>query len=170
MYWVYERCKNINVIKVRRVKMIKKRFPVFYEGKKMVWATGTAVWGAGGFVFLSGTEGQTKAVSLIEEGIAPQIRLAMEKIKERLEEFGTSLDNICHLWYYIVGSEFPNGVANDPKWQEAAKVIDEFFKENCPDFAFDRNPPASTLIGVSGLGAKGQLIEVMVIAALPPLT
>jgi len=149
--------------------MIKKRFPIYYEGQKMSWTTGTAVWGAGGFVFLSGSEGQIKAASIIEEGIVPQTKLTLEKIKQRLEDFGTSLDNICHLWIYLVG-QFPDGVEADPIWQESFKATDEFWEENCPDFTSYRNPPAATLIGVPALAAKGQLIEIMAIAALPPLT
>ncbi len=149
--------------------MIKKRFNVYYEGKQMTWGSGTAVWGAGGFVFLAGTEGQTKAESIIEEGMAAQMKLSLEKIKERLDEFGTTLDNICHLWIYVVG-EFPEGVANSQLWHEARQARDEFWEENCPDLASFRNPTACTVIGVSGLGAKGQLIEITAIAALPPLT
>ena len=150
--------------------MIKKSFPIYYEGKRMLWPTGVAVWGAGGFVFLSGTEGQTKAKWEIEEGMAAQTRLTLEKIKERLEQFGTSPNNICHMWIYIVGSEFPDGVGADPRWREVGKVIGDFWKENCPALRWDSNPPASTLLGISGLAAKGQLIEITVIAALPPET
>ncbi|MFC2018460.1 RidA family protein [Chloroflexota bacterium] len=149
--------------------MLKKRFPVYYEGTKMRWATGTAVWGAPGYCFLSGTEGQKGPESIIEEGMKEQTRLSLEKMKERLEDFGTTLDNICHLWYYIVGSDFPNGVAPDPKFVEAAGAIDEFWAKYCPDFCWKENPPPSTLVGVSGLGARGQLIEIMCIAAVPPL-
>jgi len=98
----------------------------------MVWPTGVALSGAAGFVFLSGAEGQTKAVWEIEEGMAGQTRLTLEKIKERLEQFGTSLNNICHMWIYIVGSEFPDGVGADPKWREAAEVTGDFWKGNCP--------------------------------------
>ena len=129
------------------------------------------VWDAGGFVFLSGSEGETKAESVIDAGVGieAQTRLTMEKIKDRLEDFGTSLDNICHMWYYIVG-EFPKGVNANPVTQKAFKVIDEFWEEHCPQFVSHRNPPAGTLLGISGLGAEGQLIEITVIAALPPLT
>lgn len=147
--------------------MIKKRFPVYYQGKMMPWGSGTAVWGAGGFVFLAGTEGQIKAESVIEEGMAAQTRLTLEKIKQRLEEFGTTLDNLCHLWVYIVG-DFPDGAVADAKYQELRKARDAFWAENCPDFL--SNPPPSTLVPVPALGAKGQLVEITAIAALPPLT
>lgn len=150
--------------------MIKKRFPVFYGGKKMTWSTGTAVWGAGGFVFLSGTEGRNPETDEAVEGIAAQTKMCLVKIKERLEQFGTSLDNICHLWFYIAGPDFPDGVVNDPKWIEARKARREFWLENgCPDFVEEKNPPGSTLLGISSLARKDMLIEITVIAALPPL-
>jgi len=150
--------------------MIKKSFPIYYEGKRMLWPTGVAVWGAGGFVFLSGTEGQTKAKWVIEEGMAEQTRLSLQKLKDRLEDFGTSLENICHLWIYIVAKEFPDGIGGDPNFPEATKVIGEFWQKHAPELTFKRNPPPSSLIGVSGLACKGQLIEIVAIAALPPLT
>ena len=155
----------------RRVRVIKKSFRVFHANKLMPWATGTAVWGAGGFVFLSGAEGRDPDTDAVVEGIAAQAKLALKKIKERLEEFGTSLDNICHIWYYIKGPEFPNGISEDPKWVEARKAIDEFWVENgYPDLVREKNPPAATLLGISSLALKDMLIEITVVAALPPLT
>ena len=151
--------------------MLKKRHRVFHGGQLMPWATGTAVWGAGGFVFLSGTEGRSPDTDEVVEGIGAQTKMCMTKIKERLEEFGTSLDNICLTWKYIRGPEFPEGVQNDPKWAEVSKAIDEFWVENgYPDFVSSKNPLPGTLIGVSSLALKEMLIEITCIAALPPLT
>ena len=151
--------------------MIKKRFPVFHGQQHMPWATGTAVWGAGGFVFLSGTAGTSPDTNKVVEGMAAQAKISMMKIKERLEEFGTSLDNICHLWYYVKGPEFPEGVHNDPKWAEASKAIDEFWLESgYPELVSDREPLPSTLLGISSLARKEMLIEITAIAALPPLS
>lgn len=151
--------------------MIRKRFPVFHGGKKMPWAAGTAVWGAGGFVFLAGTEGRSPDDDHVVEGIGAQAKMCMQKIKERLEEFGTNLDNICHLWYYIKGPDFPEGVEFGPKWKEAKKAIDEFFIENgYPHLVKARNPVPGTLLGISSLAHKDMLIEITCIAALPPLT
>lgn len=153
-------------------KMTKKipGFPVYHAGKKMAWTTGHAVWNMGGIVFLSGAEGRDPDTDIAREGIAAQTKLALEKIKTRLEEFGTSLDNILHLWYYIVGPEFPNGVQYDPKFKDVSKVLDEFWKENgVPQFCSENYPPAATLLGISGLGQKEMLIEIQAVAALPPL-
>ncbi len=150
--------------------MIKKSFRVFHGKELMPWSTGMAVWGAGGFVFLSGAEGIDSDTDTVVEGIGAQTRLAMGKIKERLEEFGTSLDNICHMWIYIAGPEFPDAVVGDPRVQEYRKVREEFWDQYCPQFRSDRKPPASTLLGVSSLARKGMHIEITVVAALPPLT
>jgi len=43
----------------------------------------------------------------VVEGAAAQTRLALEKMKERLEEMGSSLDNIVKLMMYVVGPDFP---------------------------------------------------------------
>lgn len=136
----------------------------------MPWSTGMAVWGAGGFVFLSGAEGRNPDTDVVVEGMSAQTKLALKKIKERLEEFGTSLDNICHMWFYIKGPEFPNGVVEDPKCIEMKKAADEFWVENgYPDLVREQNPPAATLLGISSLALKDMLVEITVIAALPPL-
>ena len=151
--------------------MIIKRLPVFHGGKQMPWSKGMAVQEAGGFVFLSGAEGRDPNTDAVPEGIGAQTRTTMEKIKARLKEFGTSPDNICHVWYYIKGPEFPNGVQEDPKWLEAVKARDEFWVENgYPDLVAMKNPLPGTLLGISSLAKKDMLIEITVIAALPPLT
>jgi enamine deaminase RidA (YjgF/YER057c/UK114 family) len=87
-----------------------------------------------------------------------------------LVEFGTSLDNILHLTYYGVGPDFPNGVQEDQKWRDVTEVLDAFWKENgVPQFSSENYAPASTLLGLSSLAQKGMLIEIQVVAALPPL-
>jgi len=49
-------------------------------------------------------------------------------------------------------------------------VLDEFWKENgVPQFSSENYPPASTLLGISSLAQKGMLIEILAVAALPPL-
>ena len=150
--------------------MIKKSYRVYHGNQLMPWSTGMAVWQAGGFVFLAGAEGRDPDTDEVPEGIGAQARIAMQKIKERLEQFGTSLDNICHIWYYVKGPDFPNGVALDPKWVEAKKAIEQFLAESgYPEMCKDKKPPATTLLGISSLALKEMLIEITVIAALPPL-
>ncbi len=152
--------------------MIKKipGFPIYHAGRKMAWTTGHAVWNMGGIVCLSGAEGRDPDTDIPRSGMKAQTKLALERIRDRLEEFGTSLDNILHLWYYIVGPDFPNGVQEDQKWKDATEVMDEFWKENgVPQFCVENSAPAGTLLGISSLAQKGMLIEITCIAALPPL-
>ena len=152
--------------------MIKKipGFPVYHAGKKLQFATGQAVRNMGGLVFLSSTEGTDPDTNKTRPGIKAQTKLALERIRDRLEEFGTSLDNILDMWYFIVGPEFPKGVLGDQKWKDAAEVINEFWRENgVPKFCWENNPLGGTLLGISGLPKEGMLIEIRVVAALPPL-
>ena len=153
-------------------RMIKKipGFPIYHAGKKMHWTTGHAAWNMGGIVFLSGAEGRDPDTDIPRSGIKAQAKLALERIKARLEEFGTSLDNILHLTYYVVGPDFPNGVQEDPKWRDVTEVLDAFWKENgVPQFSSENYAPASTLLGISSLAQKGMLIEIQAVAVLPPL-
>lgn len=145
-----------------------KRYNLYHGGKLQAFSKGTVVKGAKGFVFLSGTEG-IKDVAEVEvaEGIEAQTRMCLEKIKSRLEEMGSSLDNIVKIQWFLKGPEFPDGVRNSPNWQKASRVIQEFWRKYCPEMCGDKNPPASDLIGVSGLALKDMLIEIIATAAIP---
>lgn len=78
----------------------------------MRWAKGAV---ADGFVFLAGTEGIDPETLKPVEGIEAQTRLALEKVKARLEEMGSSLSNIVKMVYYIAG-EFPEGIVASEKY------------------------------------------------------
>jgi enamine deaminase RidA (YjgF/YER057c/UK114 family) len=142
---------------------------LYHGDTLMIWGKGTTVKNARGLVFVAGTEGLVPDVDFskggrVVEGAAAQTRLALEKIKSRLEEMGSSLEYIVKLTWYVVG-EFPDGVVNHPNFR--FDVWDQFWKENCPRFASDCNPPTHDLIGVSGLGIKDQLVEIACVAAIP---
>lgn len=139
--------------------MVKpKTYPLFYGGQRMHWAKGAV---ANGFVVLAGTEGIDPETLKPVEGIEAQTRLALEKIKSRLEEMGSSLSNLVKVTYYIVG-EFPEGIITSEKFKKMAKVRDEFFKEN----GIDPSDIPSDLIGVTSLGRKGMEIEIAAIATV----
>ena len=128
-------------------------------GKRMAWAKGTAVTGAKGFVFLAGATGRDpKTGEVVAGGMDAQMKVIFEDIKSRLEELGTSLENICHI---RMDWTDPTGVMD---------ALEKVWKEYCPRFAEDnpdRDPPAMTGLGVAALHAPGMLIEVSVIAAIP---
>ncbi|MCL5734289.1 MAG: RidA family protein [Actinobacteria bacterium] len=149
--------------------MEKTTHKLFHGDTLMIWGKGTVVKGAPGLIFLAGTEGLVPDEDFsrggrVVEGAAAQTRLALEKIKSRLEEMGSSLENIVKLTWYVVG-EFPDGVVNHPNFR--FDVWDQFWRENCPTMASDCNPPTHDLIGVSGLGIKGQVVEIACVAVLP---
>jgi len=136
---------------------------------QMVWAQGAAVYGQRGLVLLSGSDGADPETNIVVEGRYAQTKVALEDIKKSLEDFGTSLENICHIWYYVVGPFTEDGkrVGLYLKWEEHAKALEEFWAENCPEFCGDKNPPAATLLGVEALATPEMLIEILVIAAIP---
>lgn len=149
--------------------MEKKTYKTYYAGKLMPWGKGTVVKDAKGFVFLAGAEGHDPTQDFrkggkIVEGAAAQTRLALEKIKSRLEEMGTSLENIVHMTIYIKGP-FPDGVVNSPNFRQ--DIIDDFFREHCPSLCSDDNPPTQDLVGVASLALKEMLVEIGCIAVLP---
>lgn len=159
--------------------MEKKTYSLYYGDRLMPWAKATVVKGAKGFVFVAGTDGtlpESREIKMYEQegkcfvevakGAKAQTRLALEKIKSTLEETGSSLENIVKMICYVVGPDFPDGVANSPTWVKARKVMDEFFREHCPIWCWNNCPPNLDLIGVSGLGSKEMVIEIAVTAVL----
>ena len=141
------------------------RTPLIVAGRPRGYAKGTRAIGAKGFVWLSGVVGFDPDTGEIPEGMREQTKLIMANIKSRLEEYGTSLKNIVHLRQYFKG-EFPDGVFNDPKYPEYAAVVEDFWKENCPEFLKENNLPALTIIGVTTLARPQLLLEIDVVAAV----
>lgn len=149
--------------------MQKKTYKLYYGGNLMPWAKGTVVKNPKGIVYLAGTDPYDpnedfRAGGRIVEGAEAQWRMCLEKIKDRLEEMGTSLENIVHMIFYVAGP-FPDGVAKSPNCR--FDVLDAFFREHCPTLCMDNNPPSSDLIGVSALAAKESLVEISCVAVLP---
>ena len=145
--------------------MLIERTPVIIAGKPGGYGKGTRVTGAKGFVLLSGATGFDTNTGKIPEGIGEQAKLAMEHIKAWLEEYGSSVKNIMFVRRYFKG-EFPSGIVSDPKYQEGEKAIQEFWRENYPEFLRENNPPASTLLGVTALARPEFLVEIEVVAAI----
>jgi enamine deaminase RidA (YjgF/YER057c/UK114 family) len=142
-----------------------KRKPVIIGGQRRAYATGTSAVGASGFITLSGAVGEDAESGEIPDSIGKQTTIALSNIKQRLEEMGSSLENIMHIWWYLVGS-FPEGISSTDEWKECARAIEYFWKNNCPDFYYKNNPPAGTLLGVTALAGPKLKIEIMVMAAI----
>ena len=141
----------------------------------MPWGAGCVVKNAGGLVFVAGCEGIDPTVPpppgdrfdpRVVKGAAAQTKMALEKMKARLEEMGTSVANIIHLVTYVRGP-FPEGtgVVDSPNF--CWDVLDGFFKEHAPEMASDKNPPSWDLVGVAALGLRDMVFEAGCIAVLP---
>jgi len=145
--------------KIRRCVVEIRRPPDLRAGQPLGWAKGAAVIGAKGFVFLSGVTGRDPKTGKPVEGVKAQTKVIFESIKRKLEELGTSLENICHIRMDWTGES-----------AGAWEALQEFWKENCPRFAEDnpdRDPPAMTGLQVTALALPEMFIEVTVIAAIP---
>ena len=142
-----------------------KRSPVVIAGAPAAYAKGSAVTGAKGVVFLSGSVGVDVETGKVPAGAGAQARLAMENIKSRLEEYGSSLENILLVRKYITGT-FPDGIVNDSVYREIGEAIENFWAEHCPEFLKENNPPASTLLGIAALAQPEFVLEIEVVAAI----
>jgi enamine deaminase RidA (YjgF/YER057c/UK114 family) len=142
------------------------RKPVVIAGKPQSYAKGTKATGASGFVVLSGSIGIDIKTGDTPEGAGEQTKIAMTNIKTYLEEYGTSLQNIMHIWLNVKGT-FPEGMVEDPRTREVFGAMRAFWDENCPEFRQEDNVPAFTLLGVTSLALKAWHLEIVVIAAVP---
>jgi enamine deaminase RidA (YjgF/YER057c/UK114 family) len=127
---------------------------VYYAGKKMFWGKGAV---AGGFVFLSGSEARDEESDESVKGIKAQTELALDRIKRRLEEAGTSIDNaVKFIWY----------LADRAQVQGFYEARDGWLTKNAPGLLEERSY-ASTLL-IVGLAKHDMLVEIDCIATVPP--
>jgi enamine deaminase RidA (YjgF/YER057c/UK114 family) len=133
---------------------VVKRYPIEYAGRKMPWAKAAV---ARGLVFLSGVEGRDMDTDEAPPTMRAQASNCMQKIKDRLEELDSSLDNIVLLTIYVTDL--------DEYFRERVDrhSILGFLEQHVPSFA--EVPPAETLLQVSGLARRSMKIEIDVIAA-----
>jgi enamine deaminase RidA (YjgF/YER057c/UK114 family) len=133
---------------------VVKRYPMEYAGRRMPWAKAAV---ARGLVFLSGVEGRDMATDEAPPSMRAQASTCMQKIKDRLEELDSSLENIVIMTIYVTDL--------DEYFRERVDrhCIFGFLEAHCPSFA--DVPPAETLVEVSGLARRSMKIEIDVIAA-----
>jgi enamine deaminase RidA (YjgF/YER057c/UK114 family) len=133
---------------------VVKRYPMEYGGKRMSWAKAAV---ARGLVFLSGVEGRDMETDEAPPTMRAQAANCMAKIKERLEELDSSLENIVILTIYVTDL--------DEYFRERVDrhIVYGFLEEHCP--SFKDVPPAETLLQVAGLARRGMKIEIDVVAA-----
>ncbi|MCL5066869.1 MAG: RidA family protein [Thaumarchaeota archaeon] len=126
---------------------------VQHGGKEMVWGKGAV---AENFVFLSGAEARDEVSDEPLGGIKEQTEVALNRIKQRLEEAGTSLDNVVKFVWYL---------ADRSQVDSFYKARDGWLAKNAPKLLKKRSY-ASTLL-IVGLAKHNMLVEIDCIAYLP---
>lgn len=123
----------------------------------------TMPWGKGAiasrFVFLSGAEARRESDDTPPKSMKAQVELVMDRIRDRLNEAGTSVDNAVKFVWYI---------ADRSQIQEFYDARDGWLRSNAPLLMKDRSY-ASTLL-VVGLARHDMLVEVDCIAYVPSKT
>ena len=125
---------------------------IVYNGERMVWEKGVE---ANGFVFLSGIEGIDPATGKCSPEIEVQTKLALDKVKTRLNDAGTDIDHIVKYVAYIVGRENLDGYR---------RARGAWLKENGSASPAHH---ASTLLLVAGLARPDMIVEIDIVAATP---
>jgi enamine deaminase RidA (YjgF/YER057c/UK114 family) len=136
----------------------------YYGGDQMPWAEYVI---AGNIVFLSGAEGRDMSKkqeypdgeppeSPVYEGPEAQTRACLEKIAERVEKAGTTLENIAVINYYVT---------DRANWPAVWQTCQKFWDEHCPDI--NERPRAGTLLTNVGLDRPDMLIEIEALAYKP---
>ncbi|MFN3622405.1 MAG: RidA family protein [Nitrososphaerales archaeon] len=139
-------------------KSCKEGLGLIHYGRQLVeWGVGAKVKGVKGFIFLSGSEGRDPATNRAVEGVRAQTRLALDKIKERLEKAGSSIDYVVKFVWYVSKREHRD---------EFIRARDEWLAENAPNLLKER-AYASTLLLEIGLALPEMLVEVDAIAIIP---
>jgi len=120
-----------------------------------MWGKGCVARGT--FAFLSGTEGIDAETLKVHPTMGAQVDLAWEKIKARLEEMGTSCENIVQKMTFVTDMDewSRHGVWYQLRW----------LQKNCPQLLEEE--PAGTLLGVPRLALPEMMVEIQVIAVLP---
>lgn len=131
----------------------KKFYPLYYKGVKQEFAKAIVV---GNLAFLSGMSGRTTETGEVSSGdVSEQLQVAMRKIKHSLEDMGLTIGNIVKYTTYLKQGEDTQKVLRETKdlLYNYAPILRE-------------EPPAATLVVVSGLYYEDMKIELDVIACI----
>lgn len=126
---------------------------VYHGGMEMVWGKGAV---ASNFVFLSGTEARDENSDEPLGDIKGQTEVALGRVKQRLEEAGTSLENVVKFVWYL---------ADRSQISDFYEARDGWLAKNAPKLVKERSY-ASTLL-IVGLAKHNMLVEIDCIACLP---
>lgn len=134
---------------------MRKSLPLTHGGERVGWGKGCIARGT--FVFLSGSEGRDLETDLCNGTMGEQIEVIWDKIKSRLEEFGTSCENIVQRMTFVTDM--------DEFFRHARWYQQRWLRKNAPKLLDEE--PASTLIGVPRLHLPEMTVEIQVIAVIP---
>lgn len=134
---------------------MRKSLPLSHGGERVGWGKGVVARGT--FVFLSGVEGRDPETDLCNGTMGEQLEIIWDKIKERLEEFGTSCENIVQRMRFVTDM--------DEWFRHASWYEQRWLRKNAPKLL--ENQPAATLLCVPRLALPEMKIEVQVIAVIP---
>lgn len=134
---------------------MRKCFPLYHAGERAMWGKGCVARGT--FAFLSGTEGIDPDTLIVRSTMGEQVEMAWNKIKERLEEMGTSCENIVQKMTLVTDMDewFRHGMWYQNRW----------LHRHCPKLLEEE--PAGTLLEVARLALPEMQVEIQVIAVLP---
>ena len=103
----------------------------------------------GNMLYLSGKIGSVPGQGLVEGGIQPETRQVMENIKDALERYGSSMNQVVKCTVFL---------ADIAEWSAMNEVYVTFFPEH---------RPARSALGSSGL-AIGARVEIECMATVAP--
>ncbi len=103
----------------------------------------------GNMLYLSGKIGSVPGQGLVEGGIQPETRQVMENIKDALERYGSSMNQVVKCTVFL---------ADIAEWGAMNEVYVTFFPEH---------RPARSALGSSGL-AIGARVEIECMATVAP--
>ncbi len=126
---------------------------IWHGGKLMPWGKGAV---AGDFIFLSGAEARADDTDIPPRGIRAQTELALNRVEKRLEEAGSTLENVVKFVWYLANR------ADEEAFYEAR---DAWLGKHAPVLLRERSY-ASTLL-IVGLARPDMLVEVDCTAYVP---
>jgi len=134
---------------------MRKSLPLYHGGERVTWGKGCVARGT--FVFLSGSEARDLETDICSGTMGEQVEVTWDKIKQRLEEVGTTCENIVQMMTFVTDID---------EWPRHARWYQHrWFRKNAPKLLEEE--PASTLIGIPRLALPEMKVEIQVIAVIP---
>ena len=138
--------------------MKRKVHPTIYAGKQMPWGKAVVV---DNLIFMGGSSGRLRTTGMVDPAkrndAAAQVEDAMDKIKDWLEELGSSLENIVKVTIYVKDMQKDGAAVH--------KAYEDYFQRYAPSVVNEW--PAETIVGVDSLYYPEMLVEIDITAVIP---